>query len=482
LGIVPLAQASESKVKQEAGRLVAAQGFPAEDVGYFVFDLTDGSILAEQNADRLYIPASLQKLPTMLFGLDKLGPRHRFSTRLLIDGTISKGRIKGDLYLKGGGDPFLSNEDLLDLIGQLNAAGVGQVEGRFFYDESALPSMTELNPAQPRAVSYNPGLSALNLNFNVLELNWAREAKSGKLAASAISRSDETVVSAEHVTIAMLPASRGEAVPYLPSLGPQGESWYLSPELPNKGEARVPVKLPALNTARIFHTLALQQGISLPPPEAGTVPSDSRLLGEHRSLSLVEAVKLILRYSNNLSAESVALLAANRGQPPTGSLQESGRRIASWLRQRIPPGDWRGLRLDNGSGLSSLSRMSARQMANILFYGYSLQHRGLDIVSLLAKPRWRKTLNALRRKHGKSLAVHGKTGTLYFSRAYAGYLDTKGGKKLGFALFVSDLDRRQHYDQALDINQLVAPPDAAGWMQRAKKLERELVSLWLVSF
>ncbi len=478
----PPVTAAGENVESKASALIAGQGFPASDVGYLLFDLSDGSILAEQNADRSYIPASLQKVPTVLYGLDRLGPWHRFSTQLLAQGKIVNGRLVGDLYLKGGGDPFLANEDLLELISQLHAAGVREVAGRFIYDESALPSLTELNPTQPRAVSYNPGLSALSLNFNILELAWTREPGSGALAAGAISKSEATEVPADTISIAMLPASRGKSVPYLPSIGPEGESWYLSPELPNKGQARVPVKLPALNAARIFRKLALMQGLSLPVPQAGITPPGAQPLGQHQSRPLVEVAKLVLRYSNNLSAELVALLASAQGQAPVTSLQESGQRIAAWLRQRVPQGDWRGLLLENGSGLSSLSRMTARQMATVLFYGYSLHRQGLDVPNLMAKPRWRKTLRALQKKHGQQIDVHGKTGTIYFSRAYAGYLDTKGGRKVGFALFISDMDQRSRYDQTLNVDHVVAPLGAGEWMKRAKTLERELVSLWLLAF
>ncbi|MEO1192056.1 MAG: D-alanyl-D-alanine carboxypeptidase/D-alanyl-D-alanine-endopeptidase [Pseudomonadota bacterium] len=469
-------------MQTKAAALIAEQGFSAADVGYLVFDLSDGTILSEQNADRLYIPASLQKVPTLLFGLERLGSGHRFDTQLLTSGRITGGRLIGDLYLKGGGDPFLSNDDLLPLIDQLKAAGITRVDGRFFFDDSALPAMTELNPSQPRAVGYNPGLSALNLNFNVLDLNWVRDQQSGSLAAGAVATADETKVTADAVRISQLPASRGKTVPYLPDLTADGDGWLLSPELPNKGWARVPVKLPALNAARIFRQLAAQRGVTLPQPQAGIAPPDSRGLAKHRSKPLVEAVRLILRHSNNLSAEVVALMAASHGTTPALTLIESGRRITNWLRSKVPQADWRGLLLANGSGLTSQSRMTARQMATILLYGHSLRVSGLDVPALMSKPRWQKQLRSLRRQHGQGLEVRGKTGTIYFSRAYAGYLDSKDGRPLGFALFVSDLNQRQRYDAALNIDELVAPPGASGWMRRAKTLERELVSLWLVSY
>ncbi len=485
LVILPLpaiAAGGANKAQQDASKLIAELGFPESQVGYLIFDLADGTILAEQNADQAYIPASLQKVPTMLYGLERLGPEHRFSTRLLAHGKVSGETLVGDLYLKGGGDPFLDNDDLLSLIGQLRAAGVTKVQGRFLYDESALPSLTEINDHQPRAVGYNPGLSALNLNFNVLDLAWEREAKTGALAADAVAGSDKTKVSSDTVTIAMLPASRGKKVPYLPATSDDGEGWLLSPDLPKKGKVRVPVKRPALNAASVFRQLAAQQGIALPKPEAGTAPAGSKPLAEHQSLTLRGAARLILRFSNNLSAELVSLTASSLGGAPATSLREGGERIVAWLRQKVPQGDWRGLLLDNGSGLSSLSRMTARQMATILYYGYSLHRIGLDFPALMSKPRWQRDLAKLRKKHGSGLAVHGKSGTIYFSRAYAGYIDAKSGKRVGFALFISDLAQRASYDAALDVDQVAAPPGAKSWTKRAKKLERELVSLWLLSF
>ncbi|GAB5470650.1 MAG: D-alanyl-D-alanine carboxypeptidase [Rhodospirillales bacterium] len=477
--VLPLPAAASESLQEDAAALIAKQGFPPDQVGYLLFDLTDGTILAERNADKPYIPASLQKVPTLLYGLERLGSNHRFGTHLLTTGTVSEGKLVGDLYLKGGGDPFLTNDDLLELIAGLRASGIDGVAGRFIYDESALPSMTELNPSQPRAVGYNPGLSALNLNFNVLDLSWAREAGSGALAAGAVATSDATKVSVDRVTIAMLPTSRGKKVPYLPNQGSEGEGWLLSPELPKKGSARVPVKQPALHTANIFRQLALQQGIALPQPQAGVAPPESREVAQHRSPPLVQMVRLILRHSNNLSADLVALAASSHGTTPATSLFESGRRIGAWLRERVPQGDWRGLLLTNGSGLSSQSRMTARQMATIIFYGHSLIRAGVDLPDLMAKPRWQSRLKKLRKAHGQRLAVKGKTGTIYFSRAYAGYLDTKSGRKVGFALFISDLNQRSLYDQTLDVDQLAAPPGASAWMRRAKTLERELVSLWL---
>jgi len=186
---------------------------------------------------------------------------------------------------------------------------------------------------------------------------------------------------------AMLPASRGKKVPYLPAISDDGEGWLLSPDLPKKGKVRVPVKRPALNTANIFRQLATQQGISLPKPESGTAPAGSRPLAEHQSLTLRGAARLILRFSNNLSAELVSLAASNRGGAPVASLRESGDRIVAWLRQKVPQGDWRGLLLDNGSGLSSMSRMTLSSRFRQSPYAYNLVANGAHVKFYSINPR-----------------------------------------------------------------------------------------------
>jgi len=45
------------------------------------------------------------KLVTTLAALYTLGPAHRWTTSMLADARPEKGELKGNLYLRGGGDP-----------------------------------------------------------------------------------------------------------------------------------------------------------------------------------------------------------------------------------------------------------------------------------------------------------------------------------------------------------------------------------------
>ena len=58
-----------------------------------------------------------------------LGEGHRFHTDVLGEGRIRGGNLRGDLFLRGGGDPTMLAEDYTDLAEQVRAAGIRRVHG-----------------------------------------------------------------------------------------------------------------------------------------------------------------------------------------------------------------------------------------------------------------------------------------------------------------------------------------------------------------
>jgi serine-type D-Ala-D-Ala carboxypeptidase/endopeptidase (penicillin-binding protein 4) len=82
------------------------------------------------------VPASNEKLPLSYAALVRLGPGYRFRTEVLGDGVLVDGTWRGDLYLKGYGDPTLTRWDLRALAAQVRRWGVRRVAGRVLGDES----------------------------------------------------------------------------------------------------------------------------------------------------------------------------------------------------------------------------------------------------------------------------------------------------------------------------------------------------------
>ena len=98
--------------------------------------LASGRVVFSHNASLALAPASNEKLPVSFAALVRLGPGYRFRTEVLGDGTLVGGTWRGDLYLKGYGDPTLTRWDMRALAAQLRAWGIRRVAGRVLGDES----------------------------------------------------------------------------------------------------------------------------------------------------------------------------------------------------------------------------------------------------------------------------------------------------------------------------------------------------------
>ncbi|HET6830535.1 MAG TPA: D-alanyl-D-alanine carboxypeptidase [Solirubrobacterales bacterium] len=107
--------------------------------GYFVTRIggkSKGAIF-DRNAGRRRKLASNEKLFTTATALHRLGPKWRIPTRVKVSGRVTRnGRVRGDLYLIGGGDPSFGADGVRDLARQVHAAGIRRVAGRVIGDDS----------------------------------------------------------------------------------------------------------------------------------------------------------------------------------------------------------------------------------------------------------------------------------------------------------------------------------------------------------
>lgn len=104
--------------------------------GAAVVDLETGEAVYARNASLSLLPASNEKLAVTYAALVALGPAFTIETTVLGQGEQEGATWRGDLVLKGYGDPTLSRADLDALARQVRAAGVTRVTGRVLGDES----------------------------------------------------------------------------------------------------------------------------------------------------------------------------------------------------------------------------------------------------------------------------------------------------------------------------------------------------------
>jgi D-alanyl-D-alanine carboxypeptidase/D-alanyl-D-alanine-endopeptidase (penicillin-binding protein 4) len=170
--LVPLAVAAALLVPARAGatppldeRLAQALVVPHIALarsGAAVVDLASGESLFVHNAGASLAPASNEKLPITYAALSGLGSSFRIETQVLGEGQLVDGVWRGDVVLKGFGDPTLSSSDVRTLARGVRAAGVLRIAGAVVGDETWFDARRTAPGWKSRYfINESPPLSAL---------------------------------------------------------------------------------------------------------------------------------------------------------------------------------------------------------------------------------------------------------------------------------------------------------------------------------
>ena len=135
-------------LQQQLDTLLTDARFTGSQVGLVVRDATTGETLYDRNGSTRLLPASDTKLFSSTAAMHTLGAGFRFHTDVLATAPVRNGKLRGNLYLKGYGDPTFSSADLRALALQVRAAGIRTVSGGIV-GEAISPRMSVFGPPPP---------------------------------------------------------------------------------------------------------------------------------------------------------------------------------------------------------------------------------------------------------------------------------------------------------------------------------------------
>ena len=399
---------------------------PEEALSVVVRELSGHRSVLTLQAERSVNPASLTKLLTTYAALDRLGPGWSWATPVWVVGTLKDGVLDGSVHIKGSGDPKLVIERVWLLLRRLQQAGVQDIRGDILLDGSAFAvpegSAADFDgdPTRP----YNVRPSALLLNYKSVNYTFVPDIPTGlarvlaepALAGTAVDRSVPLTAGACSDWRSTLKPSFGDSVRFAGSYPVAcGEQAWAVADLQ-----------PATYNARLLEALWKSMGGRLGGSiREGPAPTETPPSFELRSPPLAEVVRDINKFSNNVMAQQLFFTLGASPLARTPATAEAAREaLRGWMTEKLgelPPGTV----IDNGSGLSRETRMTAQTLARVLTLAFdspvmpefvaSLPIAGID--------------GTMRRSRATAGRAHLKTGSLRDVAAVAGYVISDSGRR-----------------------------------------------------
>ncbi|HQR53420.1 MAG TPA: D-alanyl-D-alanine carboxypeptidase/D-alanyl-D-alanine-endopeptidase [Burkholderiales bacterium] len=427
LALPEFAAAEDAFPLQEAAK---AAGLSPDAAGIFVQDPASGRVVYAVGADRELNPASTMKLLTTYAALDMLGPAFTWKTEVWADGTLQGDVLKGNLVIKGSGDPKLTLENLWLMLRGVRNRGLKHVRGDLVLDRSAFQDV-DIDPARfdgDPTRAYNVGPDALLVNYKAVRVHLLPDP--GSRAVRVILDPPLANVQVENrMTVGGGPCGDWRALiaPHLEDDGKKARLSFRGAVPASCGERSFYLSVlgHAPYTGGVFRYLWEELGGTLSGVvRDGSVGAAGKLLFAWESPTLAEVVRDINKFSNNVMARQLFLTLGAEAMGPPATPEKSSRAIRQWLDQKglsFPE-----LVLENGSGLSRVERISARHLGEVLTAAYRSPVMP-ELMASLPVAAVDGTMRKRLRGGGVAGQAHLKTGSLDGVKSVAGYvLDAQG--------------------------------------------------------
>lgn len=365
--------------------------------------LRGGRTVLSVNADDVFRPASVIKLFTTTAAITRFGPDHRFATRVL--------RRGHDLYLIGGGDPTLATE--------------AYRRRRFLpkpTDAIKRPAFTEASPTM--------------------------EDLAAAVARTGVRRVSRVV--GDERLFDTVRTQQGWPARYL---GRDPLTGLLGALSVNEGRADlkglVLEKDPPRSAVNAFVAALRARGITVGAGSVGSAPAAAKEIARVSSPPLAEIVDFVNRYSINYAAELLLkhLGARANGRGTTAGGVAEVRSVMAEL--KVPTA---GLRMGDGSGLSSVNLVTPTSVARLL--AVILAGSGPGFAALRGSIPTAGGPGTLLRRSGPGPArgnLFAKTGTVRTVRAFAGWVTPTGGQPVVFVLLFNSTGNVAAFNAPFDL-------------------------------
>ena len=424
------------------------------EVGVVVYDLNEGKEIYTYQSNKLFRPASVEKVITSVTALSVLGTDYSINTRLAYTGEIKNGILNGNLYVVGDFDPEFMESDLDRMVKAVADAGINRLNGQLIGDVSMMDSLY-WGPGwswDDTPEAFQPYYSPLMLNRGCVAVTVSPMAKGERGEVHVTPESDYYTV--ENHSVTMRPREGGLEITRgwlnnSNNIIVKGNVSRRSGRLVNMFDSK----------SMFMHTLryklidkgVMKRGDSIswgviPEELSGTMSGDSSagkaLEGNLHTVKrpLRQVLKRALKESDNLSAEALFFHAARRITGRTKDLNNSdGQDAIDRYMERNLDANPNNYEITDGCGVSIYNLVSPDLLMKYLLYAYSKPEIFPVFFDALPVAGIDGTLKYRMQKTSAYRRIHAKTGTLTGVSSLAGYAMRTDGRKYAFVIINQNL-------------------------------------------
>jgi D-alanyl-D-alanine carboxypeptidase/D-alanyl-D-alanine-endopeptidase (penicillin-binding protein 4) len=415
--------------------------FPPARVAVKIISLKDTALIFDRNAQYLFTPASNEKLFSSATALAFLGPQYRLESSVAFDAYSRR------IYIRGGGDPLLSDADLDSLARSLRPAVSGTNPWTVVGDASRFDSLywgkgwmwDDQGDATGMAVS------ALSADGNFVEVVVRGGETIGIPAMVSVSPPTSYVTTENHAVV--VDSVRNTLLIGRPLQHQSNRLTIHGDILPGTSHSfKVAVWEPEMFTLQLFRESLERTGIRCSALVLDTMPRNIPVVAtiSHRLDSVIFYMN---KTSDNLTAECLTkTLGAEAAQSP-GSWDAGTAVIRRFLSSmRI---DTTRIVLADGSGLSRYDLTSADAIITLLSDIYHHPEVYPGFVASLPIAGEDGTLSHRMRHGGAYHVLRAKTGTATGVSSLSGFTTSADGFPIAFSILMQDYPGSSHVYRAI---------------------------------
>lgn len=434
VGICATTGFASDNLRAEIDKIIQKSGVKRDNLGITIGASGAGADrVYALNADKLMIPASLTKVVTAGAVLEKMPVGHQFITALAAAAKVEGEVLKGDLYLKGGGDAGFVSESMWFLVNEFVRNEITVVEGDIVIDDTHFDAVRFDPGRDPGRVdrAYDSPIGAMTFNWSAVNV-FVRPTKIGgepKVFIDPVNSYFGLVNKARVVKGGRnnldIRRERSEDPKFTERIVVRGEIGVSSPEV----VAYKAVSDPALWAGANLREFLRQRGITVKGAlRLGKTPETAKVLAQVKSKPIAQHVADMMKYSNNYVAEILTKNLAVHVHGAPGTMEKGVEQLKEYLRGL----GIQDFELTSPSGLSRRNRLRADDIFKVLSHLKSNFRIFPEYLSGLPIMGVDGTLRRRMPTSGAFAQVRAKTGHLNGVAGLAGYLGKTDEKQMTF--------------------------------------------------